>query len=94
MRLKARLDDNHGDIVKALRAVGCTVQSLAAVGKGCPDVLVGYRGVNYVLEIKDGAKIPSRRKLTDDEKEWHADWRGKVFIVESVQEALLIVGSL
>jgi arginine repressor len=93
MRRAARVDDNQAEIVAALRAAGCTVQSLAAVGRGCPDLLVGRTRStgtqrNYLLEIKDGAKPPSRRKLTPDEQAWHAAWRGQVAVVESVDEAL------
>lgn len=92
MRRIARVDGNHQEIVEGLRGVGASVQSLATIGKGCPDILVGFRGVNYVMEIKDGNKPPSARKLTPDEKKWHFDWRGEVHVVESLQEALWTIG--
>lgn len=94
VRLRARVDGNHPEIVRALRAVGATVQSLAAVGKGCPDLLVGFRGQNYALEIKDGSKPPSARKLTPDEKRWHDEWRGRVVVVESTDDALRVIGAI
>ena len=65
-RRASRLDDNHGEIVTALRSVsGVSVSSLAGLGDGVPDLLVGARRVNYLCEIKDGEKPPSRRSLTD-----------------------------
>ena len=88
MRRAAKIDANQTEIVKALRQVGASVQSLASTGKGCPDLLVGFRGVNWLLEIKDGQKVKSARKLTDDQVVWHQTWRGKVYIVESVDQAL------
>ena len=88
MRRAAKIDANQTEIVKALRSVGASVQSLASTGKGCPDLLVGFRGVNWLLEIKDGQKVKSERKLTDDQVVWHQTWRGKVYIVESVDQAL------
>ncbi len=92
-RYARRVDDNHAAIVAALRAVGCAVQSLAAVGKGCPDLVVGRRGQTFLLEVKDGAKPPSARKLTPDEEEWHRAWCGvPVATVNSVREALAVVG--
>lgn len=91
MRRAARVDDNQAEIVKALRAIGCTVQSLAAIGKGCPDILVGFSGQNFTFEIKDGSKVPSARKLTSDEQKWHTDWRGQVAIIESVDDALAFI---
>lgn len=52
MRHKASLDANHTEIVAALRQIGATVVDLAKVGKGCPDILVGFRGKTYLMEIK------------------------------------------
>lgn len=69
-----------------------SVQPLHTVGKGCPDLLCGVRGTNLLIEIKDGQKVPSARKLTPDEAAWHQSWRGQVAIVESVDDALRLVG--
>ena len=91
MRRAAKVDDNQAEIVKALRKIGCSVQVLSSVGEGCPDLLVGYRGVNYLLEVKDGSKPPSHRKLTPDQISWHGRWRGKVSVVGSVDEAIMAV---
>lgn len=88
MRHHPRTDTNQTAITKALKAAGATVLSLAAMGKGCPDLLVGYHGANLLVEVKDGAKVPSRRKLTADQVQWHADWRGQVCVVTSVKQAL------
>lgn len=92
MRRAAKVDANQSDIVKALRAVGATVQVLSDVGKGCPDLLVGRAGKNYLLEIKDGDKFKSKRKLTPDQIEWHQEWCGQVAVVECVDDALVVVG--
>jgi Holliday junction resolvase len=92
MRKAAKIDDNQPEIVEALEKAGCSVQSLAAVGKGVPDLLVGRAGVNYVLEVKDGSKSPSRRRLTSDQFTWSMAWRGEFAVVCSVDEALEAVG--
>jgi hypothetical protein len=60
MRRAAKVDANHADIVKALRAAGCGVLDLSKVGNGCPDLLV-HAGVTVLMEIKDGSKPPSAR---------------------------------
>lgn len=91
MRRAAKVDANQTEIVKALRQVGASVQSLASTGKGCPDLLVGFRGVNWLLEIKDGQKVKSARKPTDDQVVWHESWRGRVYIVESVDQAISLL---
>lgn len=67
-----KVDDNQKQIVDALRKIGCSVQHLHKVGQGCPDLLVGYMGKNWLLEIKRNAKSP----LTKDQVEWHGTWRG------------------
>lgn len=89
-----RTDANQSDIVKALLAAGCSVQSLASVGLGTPDLLAGRAGINYVLEVKDGNRIPSERVLTADEKKWHGRWQGQVAVVENVEQALEACGIL
>ncbi|RSN88691.1 PDDEXK family nuclease [Acinetobacter nosocomialis] len=94
MRRAAKVDANQTEIVKALRQVGASVQSLASTGKGCPDLLVGFRGTNYLMEIKDGQKVKSARKLTTDQIEWHESWRGKVFVVESTDQALEVISKV
>lgn len=91
MRYAARVDANQTQIVSALRAAGATVQSLSAVGQGCPDLLVGYQGTNILMELKDGKKPPSERKLTSDQIAWHSEWKGVVFLVTSVNEALQLL---
>lgn len=87
-RLAARADRNQAEIVAALRDAGATVQHLHTLGRGCPDILVGYRGVNYLLEIKAG-----RGKATPDEAAWLQAWRGRAAIVSSVQAALEEIGA-
>lgn len=99
MRRAARIDANQPEIVKALRKAGCSVTSLAAVGQGVPDLLVGWQSKDgdrelVLMEVKDGSKPPSRRRLTEDQQEWHEAWRGRpVAIVETVADALAVIGT-
>lgn len=93
MRRIARIDANQQPIVVTLRAIGCSVQSLASVGDGCPDLLVGLNGRNFLLEIKNDALSPCEQQLTPAEMAWHAAWKGRVRVVHNVNEALLAVGA-
>lgn len=86
-----RTDANHEQIVKGLRAIGATVRSTAMVGDGFPDLAVGFRGDTFLLEVKDGAKSPSRRQLTEAEREFHLGWKGRAGIVHSLEEAIDLV---
>jgi len=84
---RRRIDANHAAIVDALRAFGCSVQSLASIGKGCPDLLWAKDGRTGVIEVKDGSKPPSARRLTEDEERWKANWHGEYMVVESIDDA-------
>lgn len=66
-----RTDANHAAIRDALRQIGAFVQDLSRVGEGCPDLLCGHRGRWIVIEVKDGKKCPSERRLTPDQERWH-----------------------
>lgn len=89
MRRAAKVDANHEQIVSALRAAGAMVQSLAALGKGVPDLLVGFRYRLYLMEVKDGTKAPSKRRLTTEQLEWQKEWAGYPYaVVHSPEEAL------
>jgi len=89
----ARIDANHEQVVSALRAAGASVQSLAGVGKGVPDLLVGFQGKTLLMEVKDGRKTPSERRLTDDQIKWHGAWNGgPLAIVDGVDAALRMLG--
>jgi len=93
MRHAAKTDDNQESIVRTLRAVGATVRHLHRVGDGCPDLLVGYRGQTFLLEIKDGSKPPSQQKLTPAQEVWHRTWKGlPVEVVRDELEALEAIG--
>lgn len=93
-RRAAKADANQPEIVAAFRAMGATVQHLHAVGAGCPDLLVGWQGRNLLVEVKDGAKAPSARKLTPAEVEFHEAWRGQVAIVETVEDAAAVLSHI
>ena len=84
-----RTDRNHAEIINALRKIpNLSVFSTHEVGKGFPDIVIGYKGVNYLIEIKDGNKPPSARKLTDAELQFHSNWKGQIKIVNNFDEVL------
>ena len=89
MRRAPKRDANEAEIISALRAVGCLVQPLSA--PGVPDLLVWSPWYGLMLmEVKDGSKPPSARKLTPDQVAWHAEWANAeiILVVTSVAEAL------
>jgi hypothetical protein len=91
---RARIDANQIEVVRALRAIGASVQSLASVGKGVPDLLVGYHGINVLLEVKDGRKPPSETRLTPAEKQWAREWVGQWNALYFADQAVALVERL
>ena len=86
-----RTDSNHKEILEHIRKRGATAFSTHAIGKGFPDIVMGYEGRNYLIEVKDGSKPPSARKLTEAEVLFHEKWKGKVHIVNNTIEVDLIL---
>jgi len=96
MRLQPRTDANQQVIVRLLRQLGCHVLITASLGNGAPDLIVS-RGMQTVfVEVKDGSKPPSARRLTDDEEAFRLECQGKAryVVVETEEDALALVNSL
>ena len=91
MRVRARKDDNHKEIAAALIKMGASVLDTSQLGNGAPDIIVGFQGANILVEIKDGNKPPSKRRLTPDEVKFQLSWQGDYKVVNSVDEALKLL---
>lgn len=92
-----RVDANQTDIVEALRRHGISVMII----NGAVDIIAGgdcgcCSGANRItelIEVKDGSKSPSQRKLTKDEAKLHKEWKGQAIrIVNNPFEALALFG--
>jgi hypothetical protein len=94
MRRAAKVDENQREIVATLEVHGFTVKSLAAVGDGVPDLLFAQHGENYLAEVKNGKRSPSKRRLTPDQNVFHEKWRGNIHIFESVDDVLLAIDKI
>jgi len=81
-----RTDGNQAAIVRALREAGASVVSLASVGGGVPDLLVGRNGVNFLVEVKNLAG--RRLRFTPAERKFMDTWRGQVYVVTDAIQAL------
>ncbi|MEM5326861.1 hypothetical protein VSR34_09670 [Paraburkholderia sp. JHI2823] len=76
----------------AYRAADASVLILSNQGHGVPDLLVAHAHVSgrrsFLVEVKDGSKPPSARRLTPDERRWADAWHGEYWVVETVADAL------
>lgn len=91
MRRNARSDSTQPAVLKALKAVGASVKRITSPdGNGCWDLLAGYRGRDFKLEVK-GPTTP----LSPGQIELHASWRGApTFVVRTPEEALRAIGAI
>lgn len=89
MRTKARVDSNHNEIRDGLRQLGASVFDTARLGKGFGDLVVGFRGENFILEIKQPGQ---QNRLTPDEADFALKWRGQYAVVTTIEEAMQAVG--
>lgn len=90
-RKRAKKDGNQTEVVEKLRLMGMSVAITHQLGGGFPDFVVGYRGKNYMIELKDENQPPSNRKLTDDEVEFHLNWRGQIDVANNLEDVVNIV---
>lgn len=83
-----RKDVNQNEVVEELLEVlpQCTVHDASGAGDGFPDLVVGYKGRNYLFEVKDGSKPPSSRKLTPAQEKFSIPWQGQYSVCHSAAE--------
>lgn len=84
-RRAARTDDNQSDIVKHFRKLGWSVLIISQL-KNCCDLIVAKNGKTFAIEVKDGTKPPSQRKLTEGEQKFFDSWNGEWCIIESIEQ--------
>jgi len=87
MRYAARVDANQDQIVVALRAAGAFVWII-----GLPiDLLVGYKGHTFLVEIK----TDSKKRLTGLQADFFENWCGGTLArIDSPDAALRMIGVL
>ena len=87
--MAARSDNNQPVIVATLRQCGASVCHLHAVGRGVPDLLVGYRGYNMLVEVKTATG-----HLNALQETWHTSWRGQVAVIYTTEDAVALLQSV
>lgn len=79
-----RLDRNHDEISEALLNVGASVSETGPL-----DLIVGFRGLNYLLEVKT-----KNGKLRPSQERFFSTWAGQRALVRSVDDALRVIGAI
>lgn len=85
---RKRRDSNHGPLAGLAARIGATHLDLSQVGDDCPDAVIGFRGVNYLIEFKRPGK-----KLKPGQDDFRKTWRGQVHTIRTPDELLgLLLG--
>ena len=89
-RRARRTDGNHSEIAEAFEKAGCSVHRT----NGDWDLTVGYGGLTLLIEVKDGKKPPSARKLTPNEKKFHNTWTGGIYLITCTADVLSAIKTM
>lgn len=82
MRKRGRVDANQATLVAHAQAFGASWVSMAALGHGVPDGLLGHQGRTYLVEFK-----APKGTLTDDQRQFLRTWNGgAVYILRTTQD--------
>jgi len=83
-----RSDANQKEIVKKWRKInGASYVDLHNVRNGCPDLLLGYGGFNFLIEVKSSPKAT----LTKEQDKFFVKWTGGVKRVNSFEDVIFFV---
>jgi hypothetical protein len=85
---RKRRDANHGPLAKLAARIGASHLDLSQLGDNAPDALIGFLGVNYLIEFKRPGK-----KLKPGQETFRRTWRGQVHTIRTPDELLgLLLG--
>lgn len=80
---REKRDAAEPEVVRTLEALGWSVERLPG-GGGRPDLLVGRRGLDRLVEVKTG-----RHGLRENQRAWSDAWRGsKTCLLRSQAEVI------
>lgn len=87
--MRKRVDRNQAEIVKTARELGASVADIHEVGRGVPDLVIGYKGVNLLVEVKSDSG-----RLTPTQERFISQWMGRVYIVKSSDDLKKLLDDL
>ena len=91
MHYKKRVDENQKMLIHTFIALGASVLNLSTVGRGCPDLLIGYKGKSVLVEVKRDIKS----SFTEPQVKFMQEWRGgAVSRIDSVDAAIRLIKML
>ena len=91
MTYAKRVDLNHQEVVKTLRSLGATVFDASGIGRGFPDLVVGFKQQTILVEIKSS----EQKRFTNAQLKFMADWKGSAVVrINDVDGAIRLINLL
>ena len=84
-----RRDANHFELMNHAKSIGFLVLDTSQLNAGL-DLIVGLHSFMRRIEIKDGSKPPSERKLLASEQKAFDEWPGLCVVWESEADVDLL----
>lgn len=78
-QIAAKRDHNEPKLVEYLRRCGASVELISS--GGIPDLLVGWFGLNFLMEVKSDTG-----RLTEYQIKFFDTWRGQADIVRTIKD--------
>ncbi len=95
MRRAARKDGNHAALRDLWTRMGGSWLDLVPIEKGTPDALLGFRGADQLVEVKDPEGSKTARTLRPQQVDWHRQWRGRPVVkLETARDLEALAASL
>ncbi len=85
------VDKNQAALVVVFEQLGCSVLNCVRVGSGFPDLIIGYRGHDYLVEVKNPTNAYGKRGLNGNQKRWSDTWPSPVFVVRTEDDVIKLV---
>jgi len=95
MKYGVKKDANHNEVVDALKKAGAYVLDMSHVGRGFPDLIVGFQSKTILMEIKNSKTSYGKKGLNKNQLKWKEHWLGGAYcVVDSPEAALRMIGLL
>lgn len=91
MPRRANPDQNRSALREGWLKLGGSWLDIHPLEGGEPDALLGWRGMDRLVEIKNPLRPPSARRPREKQAEWHRSWRGRrPAVVETLAEMVAL----
>lgn len=91
MPRRANPDQNRAALRQGWLRLGGSWLDIHPLEGGEPDALLGWRGMDRLVEIKNPLGPPSARRPREKQAAWHRAWRGRTpAVVETLAEIVAL----